>query len=120
MKKNNVKIDNLISFLKTVSLNVLRDKWRKNKRQGTVINFDDVSPEATSIEDSTENVVQREVIQNALKLLNEEQRAVIELRILKGYSIADTAKKMNKQEGNIRVLQHRALQKLTKILKDEN
>lgn len=59
------------------------------------------------------------LIQNALKLLNEEQHTVIDLRILKGYSVADTAKKMDKTEINVRVLQYRALQNLTKILKND-
>ena len=119
IQKNNVKIDKFISFLKAVSLNVLRDKWRKGKRQGTAINFDDINPEETAMDDPTKDIGQRESIQNALSLLNEEQRRVIDLRILKGYSVADTAKKMDKTESNVRVLQYRALQNLTKILKNE-
>lgn len=119
IQKNNIKLDKFISFLKTVSLNLLRDKWRKGKRQGQPINLDIVNPKEIATEDTTEALTQSEVIKDALKLLNEEQRMVIELRILKGYSVADTAKQMNKQESNIRVLQYRALQKLTKILKGD-
>jgi RNA polymerase sigma-70 factor, ECF subfamily len=120
IKQNNVSIDKVISFLKAVSVNVLRDKWRKNKRQGIAINLDEINPEEISIEDYTENIAQREIIQNALNSLNEEQRNVIELRILKGYSVKDTAKKMNITESNVRVLQFRAMQKLTHILKNEH
>jgi RNA polymerase sigma-70 factor (ECF subfamily) len=119
LQKNNLNINTCIGFLKTVSLNVIRDKWRKNKRLGIALNIDDVRQEETSINDCTEEFAQQDTIENALKLLNEEQRTVIELRILKGYSVADTAKQMEKNEGSIRVLQHRALQKLTKILKGE-
>jgi RNA polymerase sigma-70 factor (ECF subfamily) len=115
MQKNNVEIDKCMGFLKTTSLNVLRDKWRKNKRQGIVLDFDNINPEEAAIEDTTENIAQHEVIENALNLLNEEQHTVIDLRILKGYSVADTAKVMNKKEDNIRVLQYRALQNLRKI-----
>lgn len=119
IQKNNVKIDKFISFLKTVSLNVLRDRWRKSKRQGTSINLDDINPHDAAIEDPTKDMVDRELIENALRLLTEEQRIVIELRIIKGYSVADTAKQMDRTESNIRVLQYRALQKLNKILKEE-
>lgn len=119
MQKNNVKIDKFISFLKTVSLNVLRDKWRKGKRQGTSIDIDNINPEEAAVEDHAEMMVEREVIQNALKQLNEGQRTVINLRILSGYSVTETAKKMNKTESNVRVLQYRALQNLAKILKSE-
>ncbi|MFZ5967170.1 MAG: RNA polymerase sigma factor [Bacillota bacterium] len=119
MQKSNIKIDQYIAFLKTVSLNVLRDKWRKNKRQGTNINLEAINPKDTALEDPTEMVAQRDYIQNALKLLNEEQRTVIELRIIEGYSVADTAKIINKKENYVRVLQYRALQNLTKILKND-
>lgn len=82
-----MKVNKFIGFLKTVSLNILRDKWRKNKRRGSIVNFDNINPESVAVEDCTEDMAQREVIQNALKLLNEEQRTVIELRILKGRKI---------------------------------
>lgn len=120
IQKNNIEIDNFISFLKTVSLNIIRDRWRKDKRKGSLINLDNLNPEETSIEDSTEIFAQREAIKNALNQLNEEQRLVIALRILKGYSVAETAIQMSKTESNVRVIQYRALQNLTKILKKED
>lgn len=83
------------------------------------VNIDEISLMEAAVEDPAEDMGQSEIIQNALRLLNEEQRAVIDLRILKGYSMADTAKRMNKSEGNVRVLQYRALQKLTSLLKNE-
>jgi len=55
IRRNNVKIDKFISFLKTVSLNVIRDKCRKGKRQGLVINFDEISSVEYIVEDSTED-----------------------------------------------------------------
>ena len=119
MKKNNIKIDKFISFLKAVALNVLRDKWRKSKRQEMPINIEDINPVESSVDDQTELMGQREIIQNALMMLKEDQRTVVDLRILKGYSAADTAKKMDITEGNVRVLQYRALQNLTRILKNE-
>ncbi len=108
------------SFLKAVSLNVIKDKWRKRQYQGKSINLDDVNPEVISLEDSTEVNAQREVIKDALGRLNEEQRRVIELRILEGYSVADTAKIMNKKEGTVRILQYRSLQNLADILKNND
>ncbi|MFL0245733.1 RNA polymerase sigma factor [Candidatus Clostridium stratigraminis] len=119
IRNNRAKIDNTIGFLKTVSLNVMRDRWRKNKRQGTLINIDDINPKDAAIRDLTEDIGQQDAVQNALLKLNEDQRSVIDLRILKGYSVADTAKKMDKTEGNIRTLQFRALQNLSKLLKND-
>lgn len=120
LEKGDTKIDKYISFLKVVSLNVLRDRWRKRKHQGISINFEDANPEETASEDPAESSVQRAVIQNALSKLNDEQQQVIELRIIKGYSAIETARIMNKKEGTVRVLQFRALQTLSKILENSN
>jgi RNA polymerase sigma-70 factor (ECF subfamily) len=119
IQKNNVNIDKYVSFLKAISLNVLRDRWRRSKRLGASVNFDDINPAEAAVDDYSEILAQREVVENALNRLNEEQRTIIELRILKGYSVADTAKKTAKTESNVRVLQHRALQILANLLKDQ-
>lgn len=118
LQDEKVSIDKCKGFLKTVALNIIRDNWRKNKRQGFLMNLDDVDPERLGEDDFVDATVIREWTENALKTLNEEQRLVIELRILKGYTVAETAKYMNKSEGNIRVMQYRALQSLGNVLKD--
>lgn len=118
LQKNNIKIDKYTAYLKTISLNILRDKWRKNKRQGKVINIEAINPMEAAIDDVSEASAQRELVQNALDCLNEEQRLIVELRIIKGYSSIETARIMNKKEGTIRVIQYRALQRLSEILKN--
>lgn len=82
------------------------------------MNLDDVEYEQTGEDDFTDVYAIREWTEYPLKTLNEEQRTIIELRILKGYSVAETAKHMNKSEGNIRVIQYRALQNLNTVLKE--
>ncbi|HHV28920.1 RNA polymerase sigma factor [Acetivibrio mesophilus] len=120
LQKNSVKIEQYTGFLKTVALNILRDKWRKKKRRGTNVNIEAIDAEKTAIEDETEASAQRELIRNALDRLNEEQRMVVELRILKGYSVAETARIIKKKESTVRVLQYRALQTLASILKNND
>lgn len=119
IRKSGVKIDAYISYLKKISLNILKDKWRKKKRRGTRVNLEAINPDETAVPDSTEAVAQRQMIEKALSQLKEEQRMVIELRIIKGYSAAETARIMNKKEGTVRVLQYRALHTLASIL-DKN
>ncbi|MDF2841303.1 MAG: polymerase, sigma-24 subunit, subfamily [Clostridia bacterium] len=119
-QKSNVHIDQHIGYLKTISLNVLRDKWRKSKRQGTVIDIDAIRPEEAAVEDTAEASAQRDLIRAAMDRLSEEQRTVIDLRIIKGHSAAEAADIMNKKEGTIRVLQYRALQNLAAILKNKD
>lgn len=119
-QKNNIKINTHIGYLKAVSLNILRDKWRKKKLHGMAVDIEAINPKEISVEDSTEIGAQHEMVQNALSIIREEYRTVVELRILKGYSVAETSKIMNKNEGAVRVLQHRALKELATILKNND
>lgn len=120
LQKGKVNSDKYINFLKTVALNVIRDLWRKQKRKGFPVTIDsfEISSEQ---EDSPEQIsMGRLFIEKALYELNENERAIIELRIIRGYSVRDTAKILNKTESAIKVAQHRALKKLSEKLKTQS
>lgn len=119
LKKGRIDKNKYISFLRTVAMNLLRDKWRKKKRYGTNINFEEINPEETAVGDCTEDSVNRQVVVDAVNSLGEEQRNIINLRIIKGYTVAETAKITGKTEGAVRSLQYRAIQNLVKILNIE-
>ncbi len=51
-----------------------------------------------------------------LQLLNEQQREVLVLRFVEELSIAETAQVMQKSEGAVKALQHRALETLRRYL----
>ena len=57
-----------------------------------------------------------EQILTSLSILNEQQREVILLRFLDELSIAETAQLLQKSEGAIKALQHRALESLRRHL----
>ena len=52
----------------------------------------------------------------AVKQLNPEQQECIVLRFLQGFSVAETAQAMNKNEGAIKALQYRAVRALNRLL----
>ena len=108
--------DNFLGFIKTVALNVLRDRWRQKKRRGIPVNFEEINPEETASQDHQKAITQRLQIENALAKLGKDQRAVLDLRINKGHSVAETAKLVGKTEAAVRTSQYRALQALAQIL----
>ncbi len=115
-RKNEVNIRNYNNYLKTIAVNLLRDQWRSKARKGHSYTLDEVDHNQLAAEDFTDNLAEREELKLALSQLNREQQIVIELRIMKGYSLSDTAKQMKKREGTIRVLQYRAIKALSRIL----
>ena len=56
----------------------------------------------------------------AVELLPEAQRDVVLLRFGAGLSVAETAAALNKNEGNVKVLQHKGIRRLREILGDES
>ena len=119
LNKNDVKILEYRSYLKSISMNIIRDRWRVKKRQGSSVNLEDVKPGEIAMEDFTSSLNEKAQIEEAISWLTKEQQTVIELRIIKGYSVAETAKLMNKKEGAIRVLQLRAVRALAELLETE-
>lgn len=57
-------------------------------------------------------------ILQTLRVLNDQQREVIVLRFVEELSIAETAQIMQKSEGAVKALQHRALETLRRHLQD--
>ncbi|MEL7567015.1 MAG: sigma-70 family RNA polymerase sigma factor, partial [Dehalobacterium sp.] len=107
-------------FIKTVALNILRDRWRQKKRRGISVNFEEINPEETASQDHQKAVAQRLQLETALGKLSADQRAVLDLRINKGYSVAETAKLLRKTEAAVRTAQYRALQALARLLDMHN
>lgn len=116
LQKTTFPVENFLAFLKTVSLNLVRDRWRQKKRARAWFNFQELDPGEVTCSDEQDNVAQRLLLESALAKLSNEQRTIIDLRIIKGYSVAETAKALGKTEGAVRTAQYRALKALAMIL----
>jgi RNA polymerase sigma-70 factor (ECF subfamily) len=66
--------------------------------------------------EAAERVMALEDLRIAVKLLPEAQREVIILRFAAGLSVADTAKALGKRENNVKVLQHKGMQRLQVLM----
>ncbi|HEX5140675.1 MAG TPA: sigma-70 family RNA polymerase sigma factor [Dehalococcoidia bacterium] len=66
--------------------------------------------------ENAERQLALEDLRKAVELLPEAQREVIILRFAAGLSIADTARALGKQENNVKVLQHKGMQRLQTLM----
>jgi RNA polymerase sigma-70 factor (ECF subfamily) len=112
--------ENLPAFMKTVALNIVRDRWRQNKRHGQEISFEEQNSGGEFLMDQQTAITQRLQLEKAMTQLAREQRKIIDLRIIKGYSVAETARLLQKSEAAVRTAQYRALQALALILKKDD
>lgn len=116
LQKNVINLDNLSGFLRTVALNIIRDKWRSNKRRGTTAKIDKLDLLASDKVDEHDIINQRMEVQAGMEKLSAEYQAILDLRIMQGYTVAETAKMLKKSEAAVRTAQYRALHSLAQIL----
>ncbi|MGI5838698.1 MAG: RNA polymerase sigma factor [bacterium] len=103
-------------YLRTVALNLIRDRWRRRQVRGTPLPLTETLLAAA---DDSDAVLRKETVQEAMNALPPEYRQIIQLRIVEGYSRAETARLTGRSEDAVRGMQYRALQQLRKILLPE-
>jgi RNA polymerase sigma-70 factor (ECF subfamily) len=112
------------AWLVTIARNLVADHFKSGRYRleittGDVLDADkeDRGPEGTpetAVVDHITNVA----LLTAVKQLNPEQQECIVLRFLQGFSVAETAQAMRKNEGAIKALQYRAVRALARLLPD--
>lgn len=115
-KGDKLEKDRIEPYIFRAAKNSVVDRWRQNGRKTKVITLEDVS--IFDADKHQENrITESMMVKQALNELDSESRTVIELRIIKGYSVKEVSDIMDKPEGTIKSLQFRALKKLKDILK---
>lgn len=116
------------SWLYRITANICLDMMRKNKKRKTasIVYLDDDSElkeldlpdERFSPETEYERRELRGAINEALKLLPEDQRSILLLRELNGMSYAEIAEVLRLETGTVKSRLFRARARLAKILKE--
>jgi RNA polymerase sigma-70 factor, ECF subfamily len=112
------------AWLVTIARNLVADHFKSGRYRlevttGDVLDAEredrgpEGSPEAAVVDHITNVALLR-----AVKQLNPEQQECIVLRFLHGFSVAETAQAMGKNEGAIKALQYRAVRALARLLPD--
>jgi RNA polymerase sigma-70 factor (ECF subfamily) len=88
------------------------DVWR-SYGEIPAVPLDWYTEEATPSERGTGDAADR--VERVLAQLNPVQRKVLELRFLGGRSLQETARELGMTEGNVKVIQHRALRRAAEL-----
>lgn len=106
-------------WLAKISVRECYDYWRRKYRHQKNDQAISIVEQSLSIHAERESKDQAlELITHALAKLNPENRAVITLVHLEGYSIAEAAEMLGWSVVNVKVRAHRAREQLREILKD--
>ncbi|NJC69322.1 sigma-70 family RNA polymerase sigma factor [Planosporangium thailandense] len=112
------------AWLVTIARNLVADHFKSGRYRLEVTTGDvlDAERAESGPEGSPESAVVDHItnvaLLRAVKQLNPEQQECIVLRFLQGFSVAETAQAMGKNEGAIKALQYRAVRTLARLLPD--
>ena len=111
------KSDNFRAYLYAIARNLCYDSHKNHTRKAKILTEHNPLDISTDINDSIIDEEQSEWLIQAIKKLPDNYQDIIILRFINGLSIKETAKAVGKSGGSVRTAQHRALQKLKKLLK---
>ena len=106
-----------MAWLLAIAHNLVVDYYKTRKESipldeaRAVGGSDETNPEAM-----TEASLNRSYIRNAVSKLKGDKQKVILMRFIEGFSYGEIAQALNKSEGAVRVIQHRALGDLRRML----
>lgn len=102
----------------TIARNLVTDHVKSSRFRLEVTTADmlDADRADDGIEDEVLSRLQNAVLLDAVRRLKPEQQECIVLRFLQGLSVAETAEIMDRNEGAIKALQHRAVRRLAQLL----
>jgi RNA polymerase sigma-70 factor, ECF subfamily len=106
-------------WLLRIARNAVIDYWRSSKPTRSVDELYDTASGEVSPDDAVVRDLESERLRRAMEQLPDEQRDVLLLRFVEGFSHADVAAVLGKSVVAVRQIQVRALQRLKKILSDE-
>lgn len=100
-----------------IAHNAVISQRRRDGARGRPAPLSEAMPvDAQGPEELVESRLTLNEVMRAAQQLPEAQRQVIALRFAAGLSVAETARAMGKGEGNVKVIQHKAIAKLREML----
>lgn len=108
--------ETLRGWLYSIARNTIIDHYRKAKETVDLDALEQLPSYEDSVVDRLEASDDTLALLETLKKLSPEQQIILKLRFFEDLSITEIATTLNKSEGNIRIIQHRGLQQLKKLL----
>jgi RNA polymerase sigma-70 factor (ECF subfamily) len=109
------------AWLVTIARNIVLDhvKSARNRLEFSTADAVEGREQVQSTEAAVLETLTAERLMSAVDMLGAEQRECVVLRFIQGLSLSETAAAMDKNDGAVKALQHRAVRKLGELLGDE-
>ncbi len=108
----------IAAWFVTIARNLIFDhvKSSRYRLESTTADMVDLSPSTSGPEQQVIDGATNDELLRCVHKLNPDQQECIQLRFLQGLSVAETARIMDRNEGAVKALQHRAVRRLAQLL----
>lgn len=107
------------SWLYQIARNLVIDYYRAKKPSIDIDNLENLLEYEDQVIEQTDFTFKQKKFLEAVKKLSSDQQLVIKLKFLDELDNQEIAIILNKSEGAVRVIQHRAINELKKLLNDD-
>ena len=111
--------NHLRAYLYRIAHNWITDQFRRQPPPQPIEDIDRHQDPNASTSEIVDEKIEREKVRTAIRYLTPDQRQVVVLKFLEGWSNAEIAESLNKPVGAVKSLQHRALGALRRLLLEE-
>lgn len=116
--KNLDKLEAFEGWLFQIARNLVIDYYRKKKQLVPLDSIENTLEYDTNVVEIINLQIEQSILIKLLKELNDEQQTIIKMKFFEELDNQTIAKILNKTEGAIRVIQHRAITRLKEIFKN--
>ena len=108
----------IAAWFVTIARNLIFDhvKSSRYRLESTTADIIDLSPSTHGPEQQVLDGATNDELIRCVRKLNPDQQECISLRFLQGLSVAETARMMDRNEGAVKALQHRAVRRLAQLM----
>lgn len=110
--------DNLEGWLYRVAHNLAMDLFRRQKKGPAVPLAEEMIAQDSQPPELVEDRQVKQQLRARIRCLSSDQQRVVLLRFAEELPVAEVARLMDKSEGAVKILQHRALSRLRKLLQE--
>jgi RNA polymerase sigma-70 factor, ECF subfamily len=108
------------SWLYKIASNAVIDHWRTSKPNVSIdLVSENYLSELPELHNNLDQKFELKLVKNAIPRLEPDQQSVIIMRFVDELSTKEIANILDKSEGAVRVIQHRALKQLRKLIEED-
>jgi RNA polymerase sigma-70 factor (ECF subfamily) len=114
-----VKAESFGGWLYSISRNTLIDHYRKQREVIDISEIENIIESDQNIVEETELLINQKLLLEMIRKLAPEQQIVMKLKFLEGMETEEVSEMISRSSGSIRVIQHRAIQRLHELMQEK-